>query len=93
MKKIELLLQLEKYKILRIEERTEKKKAIKIIYIESKVKKERCPICNEYTSSIHDKLRPIELKYLKILEQETRINIIKKRFICHKCNVFRCNKL
>ena len=84
---------LEKYKILRIEERTEKKKAIKIIYIESKVKKERSPICNEYTSSIHDKLRPIELKYLKILEQETRIKIIKKRFICHKCNVFRCNKL
>ena len=32
---------LEKYKILRIEERTEKKKAIKIIYIESKAKKRK----------------------------------------------------
>ena len=28
----------------------------------------------------------MEIKYLKILEQETKINIIKKRFICHKCN-------
>ena len=59
---------------------------IKIIYIESKTKKEKCPVCGEYTSSIHDKLKPIELKYLKIVEYDCKINIIKKRFICHKCN-------
>lgn len=58
----------------------------KIIYVESKKKKEMCPICNEYTRSIHDKLKPIELKYLKIVEYDCKINIIKKRFVCHKCN-------
>ena len=80
------LLRLETYKILKIEERSEKNKMIKIIYVESKNKKDKCPICNEYTSSIHDKLKPIELKYLKVIEQDTKVNIIKKRFICHKCN-------
>lgn len=44
-----------------------------------------CPICNEYTSSVHDTLKPILLKYLKSSEQDTRILITKKRFICHKC--------
>ena len=28
----------------------------------------------------------MELKYLKVVEINTSINIIKKRFICHKCN-------
>lgn len=58
----------------------------KIIYVESNKKKEKCPICKEYTKSIHDKLKPIELKYLKIVEYDCKINIIKKRFVCHKCN-------
>ena len=74
------------YKIINCIEREENKKVIKVIYIESKRNKEKCPICNEYTSSIHDKLKPIELKYLKIFEYDCKINIIKKRFICHKCN-------
>lgn len=59
---------------------------IKVIYVESNKKKEICPVCNEYTRSIHDKLKPIELKYLKIVEYDCKINIVKKRFICHKCN-------
>ena len=86
MKEIEKLLSLEEYKILKIEERKEENRMKKIIYIESKKRKEKCPICGEYTKSIHDKLKPMEIKYIKILEQETKINIIKKRFICHKCN-------
>ena len=86
MKEIEKLLNLEEYKILKIEERKEEGKMKKIIYVESKKRKEKCPICGEYTKSIHDKLKPIEIKYIKIVEQETKINIIKKRFICHKCN-------
>ena len=40
-------------KILKLEERSEKKRLVKIIYLESKNKKEKCPICNKYTSSIH----------------------------------------
>ena len=74
------------YKIIKQEERKEDKKIMKIIYVESNKKKEICPICNEYTRSIHDKLKPIELKYLKIVEYDCKINIIKKRFVCHKCN-------
>lgn len=85
MNKIEKILGLENYKIIKIEDRKEKKKMIKIIYVESKNKKQKCPICEEYTKSIHDKLRPMEIKYLKVIEQDTKINIIKKRFICHKC--------
>ena len=30
-------------------------------------------------------LKPIEIKYLKVIEQDTKVNIVKKRFICHKC--------
>lgn len=86
MKEVEKILKLENYKILRIEERREQKKLIKVIYVESKNKKQKCPVCREYTRSIHDKLKPIELKYLKVIEQDTKVNIVKKRFICHKCN-------
>lgn len=85
MKEVEKLLKLEDYKITKIEERSEKKEMKKIIYLESKTKKQKCPICGEFTNSIHDKLKPIELKYLKIGEYNSKINIVKKRFICHKC--------
>lgn len=85
MKEIEKILKLDDYKIIKIEERKEEKKMIKIIYVESKSKKGKCPLCEEYTSSIHDRLKPIEIKYLKLFEQDTRISIIKKRFVCHKC--------
>lgn len=54
------------------------KKIIKVISVISKNNKQRCPICNEYTSSIHDTLKPIELKYLKLFEQDTRILIAKR---------------
>lgn len=83
---INKLLKLDNYRIIKIEERSERKRMLKIIYVESKNKKDKCPICSEYTSSIHSKLSPIELKYLKVIEQDTKINIIKKRFICRKCN-------
>lgn len=85
MKEVEKLLKLEDYKVIKIEERSEKKEMKKIIYLESKNKKVKCPECGEFTNSIHDKLKPVELKYLKIGEYNSKINIVKKRFICHKC--------
>lgn len=85
MKEIGKLLKLEDYKIIKIEERSEKKEMKKIIYLESKNKKQKCPECGEFTNSVHDKLKPIELKYLKIGEYDSKINIVKKRFVCHKC--------
>lgn len=86
MKNIEKILDLENYKFIKMDERNENNKMIKIIEIESKNKKQKCPLCGEYTSSIHDKLKPIELKYLKLFEYDIKIVIAKKRFICHKCN-------
>ena len=78
MSELEKILRLDNYKIIKIEERSEKNRMIKIIYVESKNKKEKCPVCCEYTRSIHDRLKPIEVKYLKVIEQDTKINIIKK---------------
>ena len=56
MDEVTKLLKLEEYKIIKIEERSENNKMKKIIYLESKKKKNKCPICGEYTKSIHDKL-------------------------------------
>lgn len=63
MKDLEKILKLENYKIIKIEERNEDNKMVKVVYVESKNKKDKCPICDEYTSSIHDRLKPIEIKY------------------------------
>ena len=87
MKELEKLLRLGKdYKIDNQEEKLEKGKTIKAIYVSCKKKKDKCPECGRYTSSVHDKLKPIELKYLKIVEYDVKILITKRRFICHKCN-------
>ena len=59
MKDLEKILKLENYKIIKIEERNEDNKIVKVVYVESKNKKDKCPICDEYTSSIHDRLKPI----------------------------------
>ena len=53
--------------------------------IKSKKKKYRCPNCDDYTSSVHDTLKPIKVKYLKIAERNSELHLIKRRFICHKC--------
>ena len=82
---MEKVLNLKNYKITSVNEVKEGNKLIKVISVISKNNKQRCPICNEYTSSVHDTLKPIELKYLKLFEQDTMILITKKRFICHKC--------
>ena len=87
MKELEKMLKLgSDYKIEKQEEKVENKKTIKIIYVSCKKKKDKCPECESYTSSVHDKLKPIELKYLKVVEYELKILITKRRFKCHKCN-------
>ena len=52
LKELERVLRLENYKIIKIEERSENKKMIKVIYVESKNKKDKCPVCNELLMSI-----------------------------------------
>ena len=34
------------------------------IVIENRKQKVRCPVCNKFTSSVHDKLKPIKSIYL-----------------------------
>ena len=82
------LLELEtnKYKIVKMSNEIVKNQKIKIILIKCITKKYRCPICNKFTSSIHDTLKPIKLKHLTIIDVLSEIHIIKRRFICHNCN-------
>jgi len=74
------------YKVVRIENEIENSKTVKLIYVECTKKKEKCPKCGKYTDSIHDRLKPSKIKYLKSAEYQTYIIIRKRRFICHKCN-------
>lgn len=75
-----------KIKIINVSEQLDNKEKIKVITIIGTIKKVKCPICLKYTSSVHDKLKPMKIKYLKIAEQKTEIQLIKRRFICHNCN-------
>ena len=75
-----------KIKVLKVEEIVKNNTKIKSITIIGTNKKEKCPICNKYTKSIHDKLKPSKIKYLKMAEYDTEILLIKRRFICHNCN-------
>lgn len=72
-------------KILKVSEEIINEERVKVITIIGKTRKVKCPICLNYTSSIHDKLKPMNIKYLKMAEQRTIIKLIKRRFICHNC--------
>ena len=75
----------EGYKVIKTEERNEGKVTAKFIYIETTSKKYKCPKCGKYTKSVHDKLKPITLKYVKVFEYITYVILIKRRFVCHEC--------
>ncbi len=65
---------------------SQNEKRIIEVELKSKKKKVRCPICNQFTSSVHDKLKPIRSVYLDSCGQEVILVIHRRRFICHKCN-------
>ena len=87
MKEVKELLGLKdkKIKILKVTEEVIKGKKIKVVVIKGVTTKVKCPICNKYTKSIHDELKPVNLKFVKVAENECRLKVIKRRFICHKC--------
>lgn len=87
MKEVKELLGLtdQKVKVLSVTEEIINNKKVKVITMIGTVNKVKCPICLKYTSSVHDKLKPMKIKYLKMAEQTTIIKLIKKRFICHNC--------
>ena len=57
-----------------------------IVELKSRKEKVRCPICNKFTNSVHDKLRPIKSVYLDSGGREVNLIITKRRFKCYKCN-------
>ena len=68
-------LEAKKFEVVKIEEKIINNRTVKIIYIKSKKKKYRCPKCNKFTSSVHDTLKEIGLKYLDIVGYSRRIYI------------------
>lgn len=86
MKKDNMLTDLGKeYKIENVENKKIKGKTYKIIYIKILTKKVRCPLCNKFTNKVHDTLKPIKIKYLKLAEYNTYVVVRKRRFTCHEC--------
>ena len=55
------------------------------VEIENKYSKVRCVNCNKFTSSVHDKLKPIRSVYLDSCGQKVDIIIRKKRYHCYNC--------
>lgn len=73
-------------KVTDVKEVIKNKQIIKEITIVGNVKKVKCPVCNKYTSSIHDYLKPMSIKYNKMACYDCNLILIKRRFICHRCN-------
>lgn len=55
------------------------------VEIENKHNKVRCKNCNKFTSSVHDKLKPIRSIYLDSCGQNVDVIIRKKRYHCYNC--------
>ena len=63
----------------------ENEKGIIEVEIENKHNKVRCVNCNKFTSSVHDKLKPIRSVYLDSCGQKVDVIIRKKRYHCYNC--------
>ena len=63
----------------------ENEKGVIEVKVENKKTKVRCPICNKFTSSVHDKLKPIRSVYLDSCGSKVDLIIYKKRFHCYNC--------
>ena len=63
------------------------------VSVENKRKKVRCPICNKFTSSVHDKLKPIKSIYLDSCGTNVNLIVYKKRYHCYNCNKIFTEKL
>lgn len=86
MKEVKELLN-NKVKVINVREVKEKNETIQEVTLVGTIKKVKCPKCNKYTSSVHDKLKPINIKFNKVAEQKCNLILIKRRFICHNCNI------
>ena len=71
--------------VLEVEEVKKNGKSVKIIHISNSKKRVRCPHCKKYTRNVHDKLKPITVKYLTIAGYTTYLKVYKRRFDCSNC--------
>ena len=71
--------------VLEVEEVKKNGKSVKIIHISNSKKRVRCPYCKKYTRNVHDKLKPITVKYLTIAGYTTYLKVYKRRFNCNNC--------
>ena len=69
-------------KIMKVKEEN----GIIMVELESRKNKVRCPICNQFTNSIHDVRKPIQSKYMDSAGRQVILAITKRRFTCYKCN-------
>lgn len=74
-------------KILKIGEESKDGVNFKIVEVKSNKKKYRCPSCDRFTCSIHDKLKPSRLKMLELNGHQYILVVNKRRFKCHECNI------
>ena len=71
--------------IFNIEEVKKNGKIVKIIEVSNGKTKVRCKYCNKYTRNVHDRLKPILVKYLDIAGYTTYLKVYKRRFDCSNC--------
>ena len=81
------------YKVVKVEEKKDGGVTAKYIYVETTTRKCKCIKCGKYTRSVHDRLKPVILKYVKAFEFTTYVVLTKRRFICHNCNYKFTEKL
>ena len=88
MKEVQELLglKLNKVKVIKVEEIIEKREKIQVVTLVGTINKAKCPVCGKYTSSVHDKLKPSKIKYNKVVDRNCYLILIKRRFICRRCN-------
>ena len=59
---------------------------INVVTLKSNKRKYKCPECDRFTSSVNDVLKLVRIRHLKVVEIKSELYIIKRRFICHKCD-------
>ena len=72
--------------ITKVEVKKEDGKNNKYVYLKSNKKKARCSKCNNFSSKIHDYLKPMKITYLKNSGEDTYLIVSKRRFKCKHCN-------
>lgn len=55
------------------------------VSVESRKNKVRCPNCNKFTKSVHDKIKPIKSIYSDSCGTKINLIINKKRYHCYGC--------